>query len=67
MTANGASIGNKGIEFTIDYRAIDTEKLKWDSKLIYASNKNSVLEMNGITGSMAKLMSEDLVPSRGIA
>ncbi|GIR93896.1 hypothetical protein CM15mP94_3110 [bacterium] len=29
MTANGASIGNKGIEFTIDYRAIDTEKLKW--------------------------------------
>lgn len=67
MTANGASIGNKGIELTIDYRAIDREKLKWNSKLIFASNKNTILEMNGITGDMAKLMDQDLVPSRGIA
>tara|TARA_B100001989_G_scaffold96589_1_gene67343 strand:- start:1208 stop:4621 length:3414 start_codon:yes stop_codon:yes gene_type:complete len=67
MTANGASIGNKGIELTIDYRAIDTEKIKWDSKFIFASNKNTVLEMNGVTGSMAKSMNQDLVPSRGIA
>ena len=49
MTANGASIGNKGIELTIDYRAIDTEKIKWDSNY-FASNKNTVLEMNGVTG-----------------
>ena len=67
MTANGAAISNRGVELTIDYRAIDKEKIKWDSKFIFASNKNTVLEMNGITGSMAKSMNQDLVPSRGIA
>ena len=67
MTANGAAISNRGVETTIDYRAIDKEKIKWDSKFIFASNKNTVLEMNGITGSMAKSMNQDLVPGRGIA
>ena len=67
MTANGASIQNKGLELTIDYRVLDRERLKWESKFIYASNKNTVLEMNGVDGEMAKLMDPNLVPSRGIA
>ena len=67
MTANGASIQNKGLEFTIDYRLIDAKHIKIDAKFIYASNKNTVLEMNGVDGDMAKTMDPSLVPSRGIA
>ena len=67
MTANGASIRNRGLELTIDYRVLNQQRLKWDSKLIYAANRNTVLEMNGVDGEMAKLMDENLVPSRGIA
>ena len=67
MTANGASIENKGIEFTLDYRLLDRQNLKWSTKFIYASNRNTVLEMNGVDAEMAKLMDENLVPSRGIA
>ena len=67
MTANGASIQNKGLEVTFDYRVLDKKKLKWESKFIYASNKNTVLEMNGVTGNMAKTMDANLIPSRGIA
>ena len=67
MTANGASIQNKGLEFTIDYRLFDAKRIKIDTKFIYASNKNTVLEMNGVDGDMAKTMDPSLVPSRGIA
>ena len=67
MTANGASIQNKGMELTIDYKILDKKNLKWESKFIYAANDNTVLEMNGVDGDMAKLMDENLVPSRGIA
>ena len=67
MTANGASIQNKGLEFTIDYRLFDAKRIKVDTKFIYASNKNTVLEMNGVDGNMAKTMDPSLVPSRGIA
>ena len=67
MTANGASIQNKGLEFTIDYRLLDAKRIKIDTKFIYASNKNTVLEMNGVDGDMAKTMDPSLVPSRGIA
>ncbi len=67
MTANGASIRNKGIELTVDYRVLNQQRLKWNSKLIYAANRNIVMEMNGVDGEMAKLMDENLVPSRGIA
>ena len=67
MTANGASIQNNGLEFTIDYRVLDRQRIKWETKFIYASNKNTVLEMNGVDGDMAKTMDPSLVPSRGIA
>ena len=67
MTANGASIQNKGLELTVDYRVLDQQRLKWETKFIYASNRNTVLEMNGVDGDMARLMDENLVPSRGIA
>ncbi|MBA64694.1 MAG: hypothetical protein CMG55_02715 [Candidatus Marinimicrobia bacterium] len=67
MTANGASIQNNGLEFTIDYRVLDRQQIKWETKFIYASNKNTVLEMNGVDGDMAKTMDPSLVPSRGIA
>ena len=67
MTANGASIQNNGLELTIDYRVLDRQRIKWETKFIYASNKNTVLEMNGIDGDMAKTMDPGLVPSRGIA
>ena len=67
MTANGASIQNKGLEFNINYKVVDKNNFKWNSKFIYAANKNTVLEMNGITGEMAKTMNPSLVPSRGIA
>ncbi len=67
MTANGASIRNRGLELTVDYRVLNQQRLKWNSKLIYAANRNTVLEMNGVDGEMAKLMDENLVPSRGIA
>ena len=45
MTANGASIQNNGIELTFDYRVMDRKKIKWETKFIYASNQNTVLEM----------------------
>ncbi len=67
MTANGASIQNKGMELNINYKVTDKKDFKWNSKFIYAANKNIVLEMNGITGEMAKTMNPGLVPSRGIA
>ncbi len=67
MTANGASIQNKGLEFNFDFRVLEKQRLSWDSKFIYAANRNTVLEMNGIDGDMAKLMDPNLVPSRGIA
>ena len=67
MTANGATIENKGVELNIDYRILDRKDIKWEMKFIYASNKNTVLDMNGITGSMANMMDPSLVPSRGIA
>ena len=67
MTANGASIQNKGLELTMDYRVLDRQRLKWETKFIYASNRNTVLQMNGVDGDMAKTMEPNLVPSRGIA
>ncbi|MFL3006426.1 MAG: SusC/RagA family TonB-linked outer membrane protein [Candidatus Neomarinimicrobiota bacterium] len=67
MTANGASIQNKGLELSFDYRVMDTKKLKVETKFIYASNRNTVLEMNGVDANMAKVMDPNLVPSRGIA
>ena len=67
MTANGASIENRGLELNINYKVIDRNKFKWNSRFIYAANKNMVLEMNGIDGEMAKNLDKNLVPSRGIA
>ena len=67
MTANGASIQNNGLELTMDYRVLDRQRLKWETKFIYASNRNTVLQMNGVDGDMAKTMEPNLVPSRGIA
>ena len=46
---------------------LDRQRIKWETKFIYASNKNTVLEMNGVDGDMAKTMDPSLVPSRGIA
>ena len=67
MTANGASIQNNGIELTFDYRVMDRKKIEWETKFIYASNQNTVLEMNGVDADMAKTMDPNLVPSQGIA
>ena len=67
MTANGASIENRGLELNINYKIIDQNKFKWNSRFIYAANKNMVLEMNGIDGEMAKTLDKNLIPSRGIA
>ncbi len=67
MTANGASIQNNGLELTFDYRVMDKKKIKWETKFIYASNRNTVLEMNGVDADMAKTMDPNLVPSQGIA
>ena len=67
MTANGASIRNNGLELTFDYRVMDRKKIKWETKFIYASNRNTVLEMNGVDADMAKTMDPNLVPSQGIA
>ncbi len=67
MTANGASIQNSGLELTFDYRVLDRKELKVETKFIYASNRNTVLEMNGVDADMAKTMEPNLVPSQGIA
>ena len=67
MTANGASIQNNGLELTFDYRVLDRQEFTWETKFIYASNNNTVLEMNGVDGEMAKMMDPNLIPSRGIA
>ena len=67
MTANGASIENKGLELSVNYKVVDKGQFKWNSRFIYAANKNTVLEMNGITGEMAKDLDQSLIPSRGIA
>mgnify|MGYP006157537885 CR=1 FL=1 len=67
MTANGAVISNKGIEMLMNWKILDRKNFKWDSKFIYAANKNVVLEMNGVDEAAAKLMDPNFVPSRGIA
>jgi hypothetical protein len=46
---------------------MDRKKIKWETKFIYASNRNTVLEMNGVDADMARTMDPNLVPSQGIA
>jgi len=48
QTANGAIITNKGWELSVNLAPIKKRNFSWDMGLIYASNKNMVVDMAGV-------------------
>jgi TonB-linked SusC/RagA family outer membrane protein len=45
---NAGTIQNKGIELGVSLQPISIPNFKWDINLLYASNKNKVLELPGV-------------------
>jgi len=43
---NAGSIENKGIELTLNAKAVKTDNFSWDTSLNYASNKNKVVSLS---------------------
>jgi hypothetical protein len=61
-TANGAIIENKGLELSLNGNIINKKGFKWASRIIYASNDNMLVEMNGITKEAAQFLDPSNVP-----
>lgn len=47
QTANAATITNKGVELAVNLTPLKYRNLTWDMGLIYASNRNKVVDMSG--------------------
>ena len=47
VTKNAAEVSNKGIEFAVNTRNIDTPDFKWNSSLTFAYNKEEVTKLMG--------------------
>jgi len=47
QAANAGTIRNRGVEFTVDYTALQRANLRWDVGLQYAKNVNKVLDLRG--------------------
>jgi hypothetical protein len=45
---NAGTIQNKGIELGINVQPVNTSDFKWDLNLLYARNRNKVLELPGV-------------------
>lgn len=46
IRANAASMENKGIEFQVNFAAIDRKTLKWTTSLNYSTNRNKLLSLS---------------------
>ena len=47
VTSNGGEITNKGIEVSLNARALEYEKLRWEIGINWAKNKNKLVELEG--------------------
>jgi TonB-linked SusC/RagA family outer membrane protein len=46
IRANAASMENKGIEFQLNFAAIDQKDLKWNTSVNYSTNRNRLLSLS---------------------
>jgi TonB-dependent starch-binding outer membrane protein SusC len=46
IRANAASMENKGIEFILNFAAIDKKDLKWNTSVNYSTNRNKLLSLS---------------------
>lgn len=46
IRANAASMENKGIEFQVNFAAIDQKDLKWNTSVNYSTNRNRLLSLS---------------------
>lgn len=46
IRANAASMENKGIEFQLNYAAIEKESLSWTTSINYSTNRNKLLSLS---------------------
>lgn len=46
IRANAASMENKGIEFQVNFAAIDQKDLKWNTSVNYSTNRNKLLSLS---------------------
>lgn len=46
IRANAASMENKGIEFQLNFAAIDQKDLKWNTSVNYSTNRNKLLSLS---------------------
>src|SRR6185295_13413167 len=47
VTSNGGEITNKGVEVSLNARALESNKLRWEIGVNWAKNKNKLVELNG--------------------
>ena len=47
VTSNGGEITNKGLEVSLNARAIESNKLRWEIGVNWAKNKNKLVELQG--------------------
>ncbi|MCA9735831.1 MAG: SusC/RagA family TonB-linked outer membrane protein [Deferribacteres bacterium] len=47
QTANGAILTNKGLELSLNLTPVKKRNITWDMGIIYASNKNKVIDLAG--------------------
>jgi TonB-linked SusC/RagA family outer membrane protein len=44
---NIGKVGNKGVEVTLNTRNIDLKDFKWESTIVFAANKNKIIDLYG--------------------
>jgi len=44
---NIGKVGNKGLEITLNTHNIETKNFKWETNLVFATNKNQVIDLYG--------------------
>ena len=47
VTSNGGEITNKGVEVSLNARALESNKLRWEIGVNWAKNKNKLVELEG--------------------
>ena len=47
VVSNGGEITNKGLEVSLNARAVDMPSLRWEVGLTWAKNKNKLVKLNG--------------------
>ncbi|QJD96843.1 TonB-dependent receptor [Mucilaginibacter robiniae] len=44
---NIGKVGNRGVEVTLNTRNIDTKSFRWESTIVFAANKNRIIDLYG--------------------